>query len=119
MAERNRREHQEDPMSETIIYRVRLRVDENPGLGNGHAEARDYFVSASGEDDAEDKAQALCERENADAHEVLDPEPCKYSARHAMNGVAAVTIINCGPVVGMIPACRKCADFYATLDTGL
>jgi hypothetical protein len=41
---------------------------------------------------------------------------CAYSAAHNMASVPAVTVIDCGPV-GMIPACQKCADFYARMST--
>jgi hypothetical protein len=37
---------------------------------------------------------------------------CGYSAAHAARGIGATQIINCGPVVGDVPACDKCADFY-------
>lgn len=40
---------------------------------------------------------------------------CMYSARHAMDGVPAVTVIECGPV-GPVAACRKCADFYERMS---
>lgn len=39
--------------------------------------------------------------------------PCRYSARHLADAVPAVTILDCGPV-GQIPACQRCADFYAS-----
>lgn len=42
-----------------------------------------------------------------------DKGSCVYSPRHAMIGVPAVTVIDCGQVVGQVPACQKCADFYA------
>ncbi|NED36717.1 hypothetical protein [Streptomyces sp. SID8499] len=38
-------------------------------------------------------------------------EVCQYSAKHKMQGVPAVTVLDCGPV-GKVPACRKCAEFY-------
>lgn len=40
---------------------------------------------------------------------------CEYSARDVWNDIRAVTLIDCGPVVGMVAACQKCADFYAKL----
>jgi len=37
---------------------------------------------------------------------------CQYSARHMVQGVPAVTVLDCGPI-GEVPACQKCAEFYA------
>ena len=37
---------------------------------------------------------------------------CQYSAAHQAKGVLADTVLDCGPV-GRVPACQKCADFYA------
>lgn len=39
---------------------------------------------------------------------------CGYNSVHSLKGVAATTQIDCG-VVGIVPACNKCADFYAGL----
>jgi 8-oxo-dGTP diphosphatase len=44
------------------------------------------------------------------------PAVCAYSAAHAMRGVLAVTVIDCGNVVGTVDACRECADFYARMQ---
>lgn len=37
---------------------------------------------------------------------------CEYSAKHKWQGVPATTVLDCGPVVGKVPACSKCAEFY-------
>lgn len=42
-------------------------------------------------------------------------ETCAYSLAHAVKGIPAVTVIDCG-VVGMIPACKACADFYEIMS---
>ena len=42
-------------------------------------------------------------------------EVCRYSYAHTMRDVPAVTVIDCGPV-GIVPACQKCADFYARMS---
>lgn len=42
------------------------------------------------------------------------PAPCEYSAMHLAQGVPADGSIDCGPV-GIVPACQKCIDFYASL----
>jgi hypothetical protein len=39
--------------------------------------------------------------------------PCLYSTRHRWDGVRATTWIDCGPVVGDVPACDECAAMYA------
>lgn len=49
------------------------------------------------------------------ANQPDDLGPCMYSARHAMDGVPAVTVIDCGPV-GQVPACQSCADFYRRMS---
>jgi hypothetical protein len=38
-------------------------------------------------------------------------EVCQYSAKHKLDGVPAVVVIDCG-AVGKVPACQECADFY-------
>jgi hypothetical protein len=45
----------------------------------------------------------------------LFDEVCGYSARHAMEGVPAVTTIDCGRV-GIVAACQACADFYERMS---
>jgi hypothetical protein len=42
---------------------------------------------------------------------MTDTQTCQYSAAHMVQGVKAVTTLDCGPV-GKVPACQKCADFY-------
>lgn len=37
---------------------------------------------------------------------------CAYSAAHTRDEIPAVTVIDCG-AVGRVPACRRCAKFYA------
>lgn len=39
---------------------------------------------------------------------------CMYSAAHALRGVPAVTILDCGRV-GLVASCQACADFYARM----
>lgn len=39
---------------------------------------------------------------------------CQYSPQHKLDGVLAVTTIDCGPV-GVVHACQACADFYETM----
>lgn len=41
---------------------------------------------------------------------------CEYSPKHKGEGVPAVTVIDCGPVAGKVPACQACADTYAALN---
>jgi hypothetical protein len=43
------------------------------------------------------------------------PSLCRYSAAHNARGVVATTTIDCGPV-GTVPACQRCADFYARMS---
>lgn len=35
---------------------------------------------------------------------------CEYRARHTIDGIPAVTTIDCGQVLGQVPACQECVD---------
>ena len=61
--------------------------------------------------DADEQAGFDAGRENDEAPD----GPCQYSAAHRDQDVPAVTVIICGPV-GKVPACQKCADFYARMS---
>lgn len=45
----------------------------------------------------------------------LPKRACQYSAAHAMKGTPATTIIDCG-LIGKVPACQPCADFYQRMS---
>lgn len=43
-----------------------------------------------------------------------EPQPgevCQYAIAHVWAQIPAVTVLDCG-VIGLIPACQRCADFY-------
>jgi hypothetical protein len=42
---------------------------------------------------------------------------CRYSAAHLAARVPAVVALDCGRV-GVVPACRACAEFYARMGSG-
>ena len=48
----------------------------------------------------------------------MDTQVCRHSARHQSEGVPAVTTIDCGAVVGVVPACQECADLFARKARG-
>ena len=50
-----------------------------------------------------------------DEDEPVGIQVCRYSLRHAMEGVPAVTEIDCGPV-GIVPACKACRGFYVRMS---
>lgn len=37
---------------------------------------------------------------------------CQYSPQHTMDRVPATATIDCGPIVGTVPACAACAELY-------
>jgi hypothetical protein len=41
---------------------------------------------------------------------------CEYSTRDRWDGIRAVKLIDCGPIVGMVAACQRCADMYERLN---
>lgn len=44
------------------------------------------------------------------------PRYCRYSFRHLSEGVPATVVLNCGPVLGSVPACDNCASLYGRLN---
>lgn len=35
---------------------------------------------------------------------------CEYRTRHTIDGIPAVTTVDCGRVLGLVPACQECVD---------
>jgi hypothetical protein len=45
---------------------------------------------------------------------VFEASVCQYSPSHKMEGVPATTTLP-HPVLGEVPGCQACADFYARM----